>query len=127
MRRRPFSLIRADRQLHVQYYGYGVYPDWLIQFVEQHWSEALPNRNAKNYDNMPMTRAYEPIRCWSAIYALTIKDCFVPKGSGPPDCIALLDGDDDGLDANDELASVQIDTIMHRNGGRVVGMQIERE
>ncbi|KAG0700387.1 hypothetical protein DFH29DRAFT_1080711 [Suillus ampliporus] len=111
-RRRPFKLIRPERQPHVQYYGYGVSRDWLLQFAEQHCPEALPDRNAKNYETTARTRAYEFIVEWSGIYTLDTKDCFNPKGgSVPPEWIALYDGVyDDQLD-DDEIMSIPIDTV----------------
>ncbi|KAG0705303.1 hypothetical protein DFH29DRAFT_291338 [Suillus ampliporus] len=109
MRRRPFKLVRPPSQPHVQYYGYAVPPEWLIQFTEQHWPEALPDRNDKGYEYMAATRAFELILDWSGIYTLDSKDCFDPKGgSVPPEWIALYDGDED---EDDELQDIQIDTV----------------
>ncbi|KAG0696373.1 hypothetical protein DFH29DRAFT_208477 [Suillus ampliporus] len=110
--RRPFKLVRPKRQPHLQFYGYAVSPEWLIQFAQQHWSEALPDRNAKNYEDIAMTRAYELISGFSGIYNLDRKDCFNPKGGSVPlEWIAVYDGDyDDELD-DDELEAIQIDIV----------------
>ncbi|KAG0700389.1 hypothetical protein DFH29DRAFT_932310 [Suillus ampliporus] len=112
-RRRPFNLVRPERQSYVHYYGYAVSRDWLIQFAEQHCPEALPERSAKNYENTARTRAYELIRAWAGICTLARKECFNPKGgSVPPEWIALYDGVyDDELD-DEELMSIQIDTVL---------------
>ncbi|KAG0700384.1 hypothetical protein DFH29DRAFT_932285 [Suillus ampliporus] len=100
-RRRPFNLVRPERQSYVHYYGYPVSRDWLI------------HRSAKNYENTARTRAYELIRAWAGICTLARKECFNPKGgSVPPEWIALYDGVyDDELD-DEELMSIQIDTVL---------------
>ncbi|KAG0692820.1 hypothetical protein DFH29DRAFT_1084530 [Suillus ampliporus] len=65
----------------------------LSSFIEQHWPEALFNRNDKAYEYMTATRAFELIRDRSGIYALgSLKDCFnlnLKGGSVPPEWIAL--------------------------------------
>ncbi|KAG1748940.1 uncharacterized protein EDB91DRAFT_1111526 [Suillus paluster] len=112
MRRRPFKLVRPPRQPHVQYYGYAVSPEWLVQFTEQHWSGALPERNDIGYEYMAATRAFELLLDWSGIFTLDSKDCFNPKGgSVPPEWIALYDGDEDDDEADDEYPNIQIDTV----------------
>ncbi|KAG0692344.1 kinase-like domain-containing protein [Suillus ampliporus] len=80
-RRRPFKLVCPKRQPHVQYYGYAVAPEWMVQFAEKHWPEALPDRNDKRYEHVAMTRAFELIRDWIPLYTLAGRDCFNPPAT----------------------------------------------
>ncbi|KAG1737110.1 uncharacterized protein EDB91DRAFT_1141104 [Suillus paluster] len=114
IRRRPFKLVRPKRQSHLQFYGYAVSREWLIQFAEQNWpADELPDRNAKDYEDIAATRAYKLIADLSSICSLGRKTCFNPKGgSVPPYWIAVYDGDyDDELD-DEELMNIQIDTVV---------------
>ncbi|KAG1718165.1 uncharacterized protein EDB91DRAFT_1341459 [Suillus paluster] len=99
MRRRPFKLVRPKRQQmnpytglpHVQYYGYAVSPEWLIESAERHCLEALPSRNANDYEGTTITQAYELIRHLAGIYNLACNFFFNPKGhSVPPEWVAAM-------------------------------------
>ncbi|KAJ8588154.1 hypothetical protein M405DRAFT_820231 [Rhizopogon salebrosus TDB-379] len=99
-KRRPCEVIRPQRQRqinlytglpHLQYYGYAVSRDWLVAFTEQHWPEALPERDARNYRKTAIRRAYELIGHLTGIPDLARKTCFNPKGdSVPPEWFASL-------------------------------------
>jgi hypothetical protein len=77
--------------------------------VERYWPEALPDRNAKHYEETGMTRSYELLRNWSGIFTLDTKDCFnPPKGrSVPPEWIALFDEDNE----DEEYEDIAIPTV----------------
>ncbi|KAG2359601.1 hypothetical protein BDR07DRAFT_1462446 [Suillus spraguei] len=79
---------------HLQFYGYGVSREWLIQFAEQHCPEELPDHNDIGYKCMATMRAYELIADLTTINTLDRKLCFNLKGGFvPPEWIAVYDGD----------------------------------
>ncbi|KAG1843274.1 hypothetical protein DFJ58DRAFT_804732 [Suillus subalutaceus] len=109
---RPFKLIRPKRQPHLQFYGYGVSWEWLIQFAEQNCPEELPDRDDIGYKCMAAIRAYELIADLTTINTLDRKLCFNPKGGlVPPEWIAVYDGDYDDILSEEELLAIKIDTI----------------
>ncbi|KAG1737116.1 uncharacterized protein EDB91DRAFT_1083155 [Suillus paluster] len=75
-RPQPLKLVRPSRQPNIQYYGYMVTTEWLIQFAEQHCPGALLDRRDSGYEFIARTRGYEYISAWSRICYLGLKECF---------------------------------------------------
>jgi hypothetical protein len=92
----PFKLARPQKQSYIQYYGYEVSSEWLVQFAEHYCAEGLPHRNAIDYEHTAVTLAHETIQDW-CITSLAIKACFKPPKGGPvpPEWLASVYGEGD--------------------------------
>ncbi|KAG2119333.1 hypothetical protein DEU56DRAFT_929068 [Suillus clintonianus] len=97
---------------YLSHYEY-VSPEWLIDLVEQQWPEVLPDRSAKCYEDTATRRAFNLISDLAGIHNLGRKNCVNPQGgSVSPEWITVFEGDyDDELD-DDELAAIQLDTVL---------------
>ncbi|OAX41434.1 hypothetical protein K503DRAFT_780643 [Rhizopogon vinicolor AM-OR11-026] len=89
----------STRLPYIQYYGYAVSREWLVQRAEQHCSEELPDRNDKRYEYTATKKAYYFICGWADVLDYLDQKCCFTGHSISPDGWAL---ESDG-DADDEL------------------------